>query len=81
VSSARANLTGVKGIYLAVPVENGAIFFRTNSNMDMNVNPTINIVFGNAPSDIRNDLPIINIIDLIEVSVREVFRRLKSHIK
>jgi hypothetical protein len=81
VSGSDPKLTGVTGIYLAVPVEDGAVFFRTKANVDMEVNPKINVVFSNASSDIRKDLPILNIFSLIKGSVVEVFNRLGSHVK
>lgn len=67
--------------YLAVPVEVGAVFFRGEPNVNMNVQPTIQVLFSNAPSDIRQDLPVENIIGLISGSVGEAFGRLRHHVK
>ena len=47
----------------------------------MDVTPTIQIVFGDAPPDIRIDLPILTINTFIKGSVIEVFNRLRNHIK
>ena len=69
-----------KGIYLDVPVEKGAIFFRGDPNVDMNVEPSIQVFFSNAPPDIRQDLPVENIIGLIYTSVETVFNRLRVHV-
>ena len=68
-----------KGAYLDVPVETGAVFFRGEPNVDMKVEPRIDVFFSNAPPDIS--LPVQNTIDLIFGSVHEVFHRLRSHVK
>ena len=70
-----------RGRYLNVPVEEGAIFFRGKFEMDVQIEPRINVVFSNAPSDVRIDLPVLNIADLIHLGVDAVFRELQSHIK
>ncbi|MCH8207241.1 MAG: hypothetical protein IH956_09600, partial [Chloroflexi bacterium] len=70
-----------KGRYLDVPVEEGAVFFRTKSDVDMNIEPSIEVFFSNAPPDIRQDLIVETIISLIYGSVEEAFKRLKSHVK
>lgn len=81
VSGTDPQLTGTTGTFLAVPVEKGAVFFRTKSRLEMDVKPTINIVFGNPPSGIRKDLPITNIFGLIKASVLTVFGKLSPYIK
>lgn len=68
------------GNYFAVPVEKGATFFRVKPDMNMQVHPRIEILFSNAPPDIMNDLPVENILGLIDMSVTEVFRQLEEHI-
>lgn len=70
----------IRGNYLTTPVENGAVFFRTKSNVDVNLKPSILISFSNPPHGVR-DLPILNHIKLIKASVGEVFSRLSPHIK
>lgn len=70
-----------RGQYLEAPVEKGAIFFRGEPNVKMDVRPTIGVLFSNAPSGIRDDLSVLTIIQNIQVSVDEVFRRLRSHVK
>jgi len=69
-----------KVAFFNVPVEKGAIFFRGEPNVNMKVEPSIKVFFSNAPSDIRQDLPIENIIDLIYGAVDEAFRRLRVHV-
>ena len=70
-----------RGGYLDVPVENGAIFFRGEQNVEMNVRPRTNVFFGNAPPDIRKDISIEAIISNIYGAVDVVFSRLRSHVK
>lgn len=70
-----------RGLYLEVPVEKGAIFFRGEPNVEMDVKPRIDILFSNAPADIRGDLSVLTIIGVIFDSVDEVFRRLRPHVK
>lgn len=61
--------------FFNVPIENGAVFLRLEPNMDVDVNPTIDVLFSNAPSDIRTDLPVGSIIELIHGSVYNVLRK------
>ena len=70
-----------RGNYLDVPVEKGAIFFRGEFDVDMDIKPRIHVVFRNAPSDIRADLSVGNIASLIDGSVDAAFRSLSGHIK
>lgn len=67
--------------YLAGPVENGAIFLRVESNVDVDISPPIHIFFANAPSDIREDLELGSICRLVRGSVIYAFDQLKVHIK
>jgi len=69
-----------KANYLDTPVEDGATFAIVEPNVDVDIRPTIQILFDNAPSDIRKDLPVGNILNLINMSVLEVFKRLDSYI-
>ena len=72
-----------KAAYAAAPVEDGSVFLRIERvpGVDVKVNPTIQIFFSNGPPSLRTDLPVENILDLVESSVWEVFSRLKSHVE
>lgn len=70
-----------RGVYFDAPVEDGAIFFRIEPDVDVEIHPTIDILFENAPSDIRTDLPVLNIIELIHGSVWKAFEDLRAHTK
>jgi hypothetical protein len=70
-----------KAAYFDVPVENGVVFLRIKSDVDVDIRPRIEVLFSNAPPDIRRNLPIRNICQLIYISVDEVFKRLSPHIK
>lgn len=70
-----------RAAFFNVPVEKGAVFFRAEPNVDMNVEPRIEVFFRNAPEGIRSDLPLLNVVGLIEMGVYEAFRRLRPHVK
>jgi hypothetical protein len=67
--------------YLNVPVENGAVFLRVKSDVEVDSRPRIEILFSEAPPDIRANSPITYVCKLIHSSVDEVFKRLSPHIK
>ena len=65
-----------KARYFDAPVENGAIFLRIEPDVDVDVRPTIDILFSNPLSDIRIDLPVLNIAELIHGAVWHVLHTL-----
>lgn len=50
----------------------------TTGNVDLQVRLTIRVCFGNPPAGIRTDLPVDNILSLIDSAVREAFSRLTT---
>lgn len=70
-----------RGYYLAVPVEDGAVFFRAEPNVNMDVKPGIEVLFSDVPPGIRQDISVLGFMALIHSSVDEVFRQLRSHVK